>query len=300
MVRSHLEFDSVPWTNAALSGWILDPDRKKMSKSKGNVVTPMALLEQFGSDAVRYWAARGSPGTDTAFDEGQMKVGRRLAIKVLNASKFVLGVAGDTPADAALVVAPVDRAFLSRLAALVEEATAAFEGYDYTRALERTEAFFWSFCDVYLELVKGRGYGALGEDEAVSARATLRLALSTFLRLFAPFLPFVTEEVWSWWQEGSVHRAPWPTASELAPQGGTELLDLASWVLGRIRSAKTEHRQSMRAPVAQVVVKLPADEAGRLREAEADLREAGNVASLEIVPGEGEPSVDVILLQEDG
>jgi valyl-tRNA synthetase len=306
IVRSHLEFDSLPWTNAALSGWILDPDRKKMSKSKGNVVTPMGLLEQFGSDAVRYWAASGRPGTDTAFDEGQMKVGRRLAIKLLNASKFVLGVSGDTPLDPALVGAPLDRAFLSRLGRLVDEATTAFEGYDYARALERTEEFFWSFCDDYVELVKGRGYGSLGEEEATSARASLRLALSTFLRLFAPFLPFVTEEVWSWWREGSVHRAPWPETAELSvlgevgPQGGAEILELASWVLGRIRSAKTEHKLSMRAPVARVVVRVPADQEDLLREAEADLREAGNVAELQFARTEGEPSVDVVLPEEDG
>jgi valyl-tRNA synthetase len=306
IVRSHLEFDSLPWTNAALSGWILDPDRKKMSKSKGNVVTPMGLLEQFGSDAVRYWAASGRPGTDTAFDEGQMKVGRRLAIKLLNASKFVLGVSGDTPLDPALVGAPLDRAFLSRLGRLVDEATSAFEGYDYARALERTEECFWQFCDDYVELVKGRGYGSLGEEEATSARASLRLALSTFLRLFAPFLPFVTEEVWSWWREGSIHRASWPETAELTvlgevgPQGGAELLELASWVLGRIRSAKTEHKLSMRAPVARVVIRVPADQEDLLREAEADLREAGSVAELQFARSDGEPSVDVILPEEDG
>jgi valyl-tRNA synthetase len=310
VVRSHLEFNSVPWFNAALSGWILDPDRKKMSKSKGNVVTPIGMLEQFGSDAVRYWAASGRPGTDTAFDEGQMKVGRRLAIKLLNASKFVLGVSGDLQAEAdpALVGATLDRALLHRLAALVDEATSAFEGYDYARALERTEAQFWTFCDDYVELVKSRAYGGLGEDEATSARAALRLALSTFLRLFAPFLPFVTEEVWSWWQEGSVHRSSWPTAAELAvvgevgPQGGGVLLELASWVLGRIRSAKTEHKLSMKAPVARVVVRVPADQAAMLQEAVADLREAGVVeeVTFEPVADGDEPTVEVILPQEDG
>jgi valyl-tRNA synthetase len=322
VVRADLEFDSVPWTDVALSGWILDPDRKKMSKSKGNVVTPMALLEQYGSDAVRYWAASGRPGTDTAFDEGQMKVGRRLAIKVLNASKFVLGVSagagekgpggldvpgdpaagpGQLAGDPALVVEPLDRALLHRLALLVDEATTSFEGYDYSRALERTESFFWSFCDDYVELVKSRSYGTLGERPARSAHAALRLALSVLLRLFAPALPFVTEEVWSWWRPGSVHREPWPAIGEMGATDGTgDLFDLAGWVLGRVRSAKTERRRSMRAPVARAVVRVGSEQAQLLAGAAADLREAGTIAELVIqpVPDGAEPSVSVELAED--
>src|SRR4051812_23712344 len=126
VLRAHLEHDSLPWRHAAISGWVLDPDRKKMSKSKGNVVTPMALLEEHGSDGVRYWAASGRPGTDTAFDTNQMRVGRRLAIKLLNASRFALGAAEPQGA----IVEAVDRAMLRTLGALVAEATVPFETYD--------------------------------------------------------------------------------------------------------------------------------------------------------------------------
>ena len=226
VTRSHLEFDSLPWSDAAISGWILDPDRKKMSKSKGNVVVPTELLAQYGSDAVRYWAANGRYGVDTVFDPGQLKVGRRLAIKILNASKFVLSL--DGPVGPA--TSPVDRSLLAALDEMAREASAALSSYDHTGALEAIERFFWMFCDDYLELVKTRAYGDGGAgdggagdsgagDGGASARGTLRQALGVLLRLFAPFLPFVTEEAWSWWHDGSVHAAAWPSADVARRRG---------------------------------------------------------------------------------
>jgi len=291
VVRSHLEHDSLPWSHAAISGWVLDPDRKKMSKSKGNVVTPLALLEEYGSDAARYWAVNGRPGTDTAFDTGQMKVGRRLAMKILNASRFVLGLGA--PAESATVTEALDRAMLAALASVVDDATAALDGYDYARALEGVEQFFWRFCDDYLELTKSRGYGERGSAPAESARAALTIALATLLRLFAPFLPFVAEEVWSWWHTGTVHRAAWPTGDELrtAVDGAdSTALTVASQVIAAIRKAKSEAKLSMRANVSKVLVRAEPAMLVALGDVAEDLRAAGRVASLDTEEA-GEPGL---------
>jgi valyl-tRNA synthetase len=296
IVRAHFEFDSLPWTDAAISGWVLDPERKKMSKSKGNVVTPMEPIRQFGADAMRYWAASGRPGVDTAVDEGQMKVGRRLAIKILNASKFALGVMGADVPEPDAVADALDRSMLASLAALVTNATNSFEGYDYARALDATERFFWGFCDDYLELVKGRAYG--GSD---SARAALAAALDTLLRLFAPIMPFVTEEVWSWWREASVHRAAWPSVDELDAFASDDLAiyPAASAVLGGIRKAKSEANRSMRTEVVSVVVRAPAELLRALEPALADVRDAGRVVgAIELVEAD-ELAVDVVLVDPE-
>jgi valyl-tRNA synthetase len=295
VVRAHFEHGSLPWWNAAISGWILDPDRKKMSKSIGNVVTPLPLIDQYGADAVRYWAACARPGVDTAFDEGQMKIGRKLANKLLNASKFVLA-AGDPPAGA-VPSTPLDLAMLARLDEVVDEATRAFDEYDYARALERTEGFFWWFCDDYVELVKSRAYGTQGDDAAASARAALRAALGTLHRLFAPFLPFVAEEVWSWWQPGSVHRASWPASA--AERGDAALLEPVSAILTTIRRAKTDAKVSQRAAVEIVAVNGPPAVLAALAAAEGDLRDAGSVASFSVSAGE-QLKCDVVLAMPGG
>ena len=301
MLRAEFEHQSLPWKNAAISGWVLDPDRKKMSKSKGNVVTPLALLEEHGSDGVRYWAASGRPGADTAFDSGQMKVGRRLAIKLLNASKFALSKPGTRGA----VTSCVDRGLLTNLARLVRESTEDLEGYQYTRVLERTESFFWSFCDNYLELVKSRRYGDHGEGPAASANTALLTSLSVFLRLFAPFLPFATEEIWSWWQPGSVHKASWPTEEEiLAVAGGADdrgvlALLLAGDILGEIRKKKSEQQRPLKTAVVRIVIRAPERKLELLPDIERDLRAAGQIQQIDTLVSEA-LQVDVELAPPEG
>ena len=308
VVRSHLELNGLPWANAAISGWILDPDRKKMSKSKGNVVTPMGLLQQHGSDAVRYWAASARLGTDAAFDEGMMKIGRRLAIKVLNASKFVLDFGrdpvtgiGEIALDPALITVDIDRAMLAGLADVVDAATKALDAYDHTRALELTESFFWTFCDDYLELVKDRAYGK-GDawDKAVttSARTALALALDTMLRLFAPVLPFATDEVWSWWREGSIHRAPWPTSDQLrvaAADADSAWLTAVGHALAAVRKVKTEAKVSPKTPVLALTLAVPTTALNAVADAKADIAAAGHITgSFDVViAAEGQSNPDI-------
>jgi valyl-tRNA synthetase len=287
VVRSHFEFDVLPWKNAYISGWILDPDRKKMSKSVGNVVTPMPLLEQHGADAVRYWAACGRPGTDTAIDEGQMKIGRRLAIKILNASKFVLGrLEGAEETSTSDVSEPLDLDLLALLSQLIVEATTAFDNYDNARVLEKTEVFFWSFCDNYVELVKIRAYGEDDSASTRSARATLSLTLSVLQRMLAPFVPFVSEEVWRWWHTDSVHLTSWPTRDELALSASeTEpgsLYNPVCDVLEAIRRAKSTAKVSQRAEVSLCSVSGPVPLLDAVRACQADLEKAGGVLAWEL------------------
>nr|WP_227589974.1 valine--tRNA ligase [Demequina pelophila] len=352
VVRSHAEHGCLPWKHAAISGWILDPDRKKMSKSKGNVVTPMGLLEQHGSDAVRYWAAAARLGTDAAFDEGQMKIGRRLAMKILNASKFVLGATGISTAaneslesgidaaahvTAAPVTEPLDQAMLGALADVVDAATAALEAYDHTRALEVAETLFWTFCDDYVELVKARAYDGAAPGaaidplapcapEAASARAALTLALDTFLRLFAPVLPFATEEVWSWFRSGSIHRAPWPESAPLreavgggagasspasasspvsspvsSALSGAAFLTATGEALSALRKLKSDAKVPQRTPIESVDLLVPEAKVAAVRAAEPDLKAAGRVVTMQIVDAMAalEPGVDG-LVNTDG
>jgi valyl-tRNA synthetase len=285
LARAHTEHGTVPWAHAVIAGWVVDPNRRKLAKSRGDALTPTDALERFGADALRHWAAGKRAGVDTTLDEGQLRVGRRLATKLLHAARFVLALDGRAAAEA---TEALDRAMLAALAGVVDEATAAFEAYEPARALEAAEACFWSFCDHHLELVKGRAYGEAGPAGQASAVGALRLALDTLVRLFAPVLPFVTEEVWSWSHDGSVHLSPWPEGGPLRAAAGVErpsplALEAASAVLAEVRRAKTAARCSLRTPVRRVEVADRPDRLAALAAAAGDLRRAGAITDLALL-----------------
>ena len=281
VLRSQFEFNSLPWKHAAISGWVLDPDRKKMSKSKGNVVTPMALLEEHGSDGVRYWAASGRSGTDTAFDPGQMKVGRRLAIKLLNASRFVLA----KPEPNGPVTAPVDRGLLTMLARIVRESTTDLEAVQL-HACPRAQR------DVLLVFLRRLSRAREGTPVRRSrrARSRRRPTARSSARCRRCFVclrrscPFVTEEVWSWWRR-------W-----IDPQGGMAVRGRSAVAMrrrrgrARCRDAALRGRRARRDPqeevrrtasaqdgrVALAVVHAPPAMLALLPDVERDLRAAGS------------------------
>ncbi|HEX3328204.1 MAG TPA: valine--tRNA ligase [Actinomycetota bacterium] len=277
ITRAYLEDGSVPWKHAAISGFILDPDRKKMSKSKGNVVVPTETLDQFGSDAVRYWAASGRLGWDSAWDPKVLKDGRRLATKLLNAARLVYGYEG----DAGEVTYPLDRALIGRLRATIARVTDRWDAWEHQNALGITETWFWSdLCDNYLELSKGRAYRS-----DPSAIATLRIAMDVVLRLFAPIVPFITEEIWQTTaaKADSIHVASWPTVGEL-PAGEDEgCFDAAVAVLTQVRRAKSQAKVSMRFPVRHLGVTGPESKLGLLKLVMDDVTETGNIADYELI-----------------
>ncbi|MCK5058071.1 MAG: valine--tRNA ligase [Candidatus Aminicenantes bacterium] len=266
IVKAWMHEKEIPWKHAAISGFILDPDRKKMSKSKGNVLTPETLLNEHSSDVFRYWASRGRLGVDSAFDETLFKIGRKLVIKIFNASKFVLsqldaatGLSGSF--SPGCICTECDRAWIAILKKTIEEATKAFDDYDYTAALQCIEDTFWNFCDNYLEMVKAQAYRGGGTADSLSALAGLNWSLKTFLRLLAPFTPFITEEIWSWNykdESASIHRAPWPAVEEVAVVKAPEndkSFEAAVEVISLINGFKTRSQVSLRTPVIELEVK---------------------------------------------
>jgi valyl-tRNA synthetase len=276
-----------------------------MSKSHGNVVTPEPLIDQYGSDSVRYWAARARLGVDTAYDEQVFKVGKKLCTKLFNASKFAIGRFSDIdPSQLGpdQVTEEVDRAVIAELRPLIERATEALESFDYAQALSLTEDFFWrTFCDNYLELAKPRTYDEELTPARLSAASTLRLAHRAIVRMLAPYIPYLTEEVWHWSYSGdadmadSVHASPWPRLQEFetipAPKNdATYAVTLA--LIESVRKAKTEANLSMKAPIPAVTATASPENLPALQNACDDVSRMLHIERLDL--REGDPGDELV------
>jgi len=309
IVKAHLHGDTIPWKNLMISGWCLAADKTKMSKSKGNVITPVELIEDKGSDAVRYWASTSRLATDTAFSEDLLKIGRKLTTKLWNASNFAsinLNKIEGTPTTAAQdfksgkISEPLDLWILSRLNQCITKATKQFEQFEYCDARVAIEDFFWNdFCDNYLELVKARAYNEDSGKGQQSALYTIYHCLETLLRLFAPFVPHITEELYShifeerYAKTGSVHaRGQWPKAADYPYESAHELSGMAAVdVLNVIRKAKSEANVSIKFPVKKVEILAKSDSVNwqHLAPLLEDLKAAGNAESIAEVSGGEQP-----------
>lgn len=289
VVKSHLHNDSIPWKDLMISGWCLAEDKTKMSKSKGNVVTPIALIEEHGTDAVRYWAATSKLGQDTAFSRDLLKIGKKLVTKLWNATKFASNHLDK--ADDGEVTAPLDRWILTRLSRTISKSTAAFEQYEYADALRATEDFFWNdFCDNYLELVKKRVYDEAGQhpEGQRSAANAIALCLEHLLRLFAPFIPHITEELFShlfpqaYAERGSLHaRGNWPDAASILQDEACEVAGIAAVeILEVIRKAKSEKGVSIKYPIETITIAADTALHDTVQSIAEDVQGAGNIHQL--------------------
>ena len=293
VVKSALHHDDIPWKNIMISGWVLDPDRKKMSKSKGNVIVPIDLIEAYGADAVRYWAANARLGSDTAMDEQVFKVGKKLVVKLFNASKFVLNESVDQ-IDTKKISEPLDLSLIYIFNKYLKRITAHMNKFAFAEALALLEDFFWNhFTDNYIELVKNRAKNKNEFDKAVSGSVTLRIILENILLLFSPFIPMVTEEIWGWIYRGkstryrSIHLEEWPEEIKIDYKGNDDsTFNLARESIGCVRKEKTSLGLSLGANVSKVLLKINSDDETLLKSILNDIKDASHCEAILIESSE--------------
>lgn len=292
IIKGLLNSGTIPWKNIAISGFVTDPHGKKMSKSKGNVVDPRTVLEQFSADAIRYWAAGAKLGDDIPYQEKDLVTAKKTATKLWNASRFaIMNLEGYSGFEGDLEL--MDRWLLSKYSGLVLSATQAFERFDHSKAKFEIDQFFWNdLCDNYLEIAKGRLYEPEDPAHKASAQFALLQALEGTLKLFAPFLPFITEEIYSHLpSEGkakSIHVSPWPLArAEWHDEAAQAVGDDIVRVVAEVRKWKSASQLSMRAQVPRLAVTSPHD----LGPARADLLRVTNAE--ELVLEKGDFSVEI-------
>jgi len=306
IVKSWIHFKDIPWRDVMMSGHVQAPGRVKISKSKGNAPTdPREMIEKHGADATRYWALSGTLGNDYIYNEDDFKQGRRLCVKLWNASKLAqTHLDGFDRSAVQAQPLPVDTAIRARLASAVALASANLDRFEFGIARGDIERFFWNdLCDNYLEMIKNRLYdeSAEGADSREAARAGLYDALHGVVRLLAPYVPHTCEAVYQTLfasNEGrvSVGKAPWPSAD--LPAGSTE--SVAAWdaglaVLTAVRRWRSEQKLSPGKPLTRVVVRAATDVSAQAIAVLEDIKAAGRMENLELTTDESLASGEVVL-----
>ena len=286
VVKSALHHNEIPWKNVIISGWVLDPDRKKMSKSKGNVVVPNDLIEQYGADAVRYWSANARLGADTANDEQVFKVGKKLVVKIFNASKFVLNNFHKIDVlDKSNIKNPLDKSLVYIFNNYLEKITESLNKYQFAEALNLTEDFFWNyFTDNYIELVKNRRLNGSSVD-SLSASTTLILILENVLKLFAPFVPMITDEIWltMYPDKKSIHLQKWPQKIDVDLNNiSSHEFEVAKESIASIRKEKTSNEIGLGKEVEKITITVNKEKIEALNQVLGDVQDAARANNLVI------------------
>lgn len=284
IVQAYLHEEKIPWNDIVISG-VVSLGGEKMSKSKGNVINPKDVLENYCADAMRYWAAGSKLGSDLDYQEKDLVTGKKLVNKILNASRFVfMNLEGYDGKARPEKLEKVDELFLTKVGLLVKRTTEAFEQYEYSKAKKEVDDFFWqTFCDNYLEIVKTRVYKGEG-DAKLSAQYTLYNGLLTIVKLFAPIIPFITEEIYqNHYKEiegdKSIHLSKWPGEQSF---GQDDLDDVHKFnvlvgVLSQVRQKKTENQKAMN---SECVISLESKIIEELEDLLSDLKNVTNASDI--------------------
>ena len=267
VVKSYFHHENVPWHKVMISGWALDPHGKKMSKSKGNVVDPRDTIKKYSADALRFWAAGSRLGDDLPFQEKDLVTGNKFITKIWNASKFAFMHLADYNLEKPAKLEPVDRWLLSKLSNIVKSATENFNNYEYMHTKLETETFFWhTYCDNYLELVKDRIYNSdkRGKEARLSAQYTLYTSLLTIIKLMAPIMPFITEELYQLYyrkheKAKSIHLTKWP-GLDVVDEHSEHIGDFVVSVIEFVRKKKTENQKSLKYPIKKLIIRSKVEE----------------------------------------
>jgi len=295
IVKSVLHHNEIPWKNVIISGWVLDPDRKKMSKSKGNVVVPNDLIEQYGADAVRYWAANARLGTDTANDEQVFKVGKKLVVKIFNASKFVLNNYHEIDEiEIKNIKNNLDKSIIYIFNDYLNKITDSLDKFQFAEALNSIEDFFWNyFTDNYIELVKNRRMLGNASD-SLSASTTLILILENLLKLFAPFVPMITEEIWTTMhpESKSIHIQDWPKSLNIEFGNiSSKEFEAAKEAISSVRKGKTSLGIGLGKEIEKIKIITNAEKQSTIKEILSDLKDASRASKIEIETDESEEGI---------